>query len=238
MKKGSILLAALVALMALGFTSMNAAYAEGTVEGAVIDQEGEAVAGAHVMIVAAVRERGEHPFHARTESGEDGSFGFADVPAGEYFVVAGMRDAGRDRERIEVQDNQVTNVELQLQVREREEIETGSVSGVVIDADGEPVEGARVVIPLRANRHMRRHIRLNTQTDANGVFAFENVPVGNHRIVAFARRVGGAREMIEVAADQNTEVELQLMGRQDRGGDDDDNGGRRGRGGRGGGGGR
>ena len=236
MKKGLTLITALAVLMTLGFTSMDVAYAQGSIAGVVIDQEGAQVAGAHVVISSAVRERGVRPYHDRAETGEDGTFNFIDVPAGSYLINAGFMDVGRVREQIEVQDGQELNIQLQLLVCEQEEIETGSVSGVVIDADGNPVEGARVGIQRRAilGRHVR-NIRLHTETDANGMFSIEGVPIGNHRIVAGAPRLGNAEAQIDVEVDQNTEVELQLAGRGNN--DDNGRGGDRGgnRGGRGGG---
>ncbi len=231
MKKG-LLMTALLALVAFGFTGMNAVQAEGAVAGAVIDQDGEPVEGAHVVLVAAVRERGERPFHARGESAENGGFLFEEVPAGEYFISAGAREAGHVRAEIEVADDEVTEVELQLEVfgwgdndDEEEEVEFGSVSGVVIDADGEPVARAFVnIMPnfreMRGFRGMRRggFRPLFVMTDREGAFAFDEVPAGNHNIMANAMRAGMARDEVVVEADQNTEVELQLEGRGDGGG--------------------
>ena len=225
MKKG-LLMTALLALVAFGFTGMNAVQAEGAVAGAVIDQDGEPVEGAHVVLVAAVRERGERPFHARGESAENGGFLFEEVPAGEYFISAGAREAGHVRAEIEVADDEVTEVELQLEVfgwgdndDEEEEVEFGSVSGVVIDADGEPVARAFVnIMPnfreMRGFRGMRRggFRPLFVMTDREGAFAFDEVPAGNHNIMANAMRAGMARDEVVVEADQNTEVELHLQG--------------------------
>jgi hypothetical protein len=223
MRKG-ILMAALVALVAFGFTGMNTVQAEGVVAGAVIDQDGAPVEGAHVVLVAAVRERGERPFHARGESAENGGFMFEEVPAGEYFISAGMRDAGHVRAEIEVSDDQVTEIQLQLEAfedREDEEVEFGSVSGVVLDAEGEPVARAMVAImpnfrEMRGVRGMRGHRgRLFVMTDREGAFAFDEVPAGNHNIIATAMRVGMVRGEVAVEADQNTEIELQF---EERGG--------------------
>jgi hypothetical protein len=45
------------------------------------------------------------------------------------------------------------------------------------------------------------------------MFAFENVPEGNYRAMAWARGVGRARADVEVVAGEETEVELTLQGR-------------------------
>ncbi len=220
MKKGTLLIAALLALVALGFTGMNAVQAQGTVQGTVIDLDGAGVADAHVMIVSAVRERGVRPHHDRVETGEDGAFTFAEVPAGVYHIVAGLFDVGNARAEVEVADGEVTAVELQLEVCDREdpgEIETGSISGVVLDADGEPVVRARVAVMLRLRgfegRGGMNFRNLHTVTDQNGEFVLETVPVGNHNIVANAMRLGMAREAVAVEVDQNTEIELTIEAR-------------------------
>lgn len=223
MKKGILIV--LMALVALGFTGMNGAFANGSVEGAVINQDGEPVAGAHVMIVSAERERGVRPFHERTESGENGGFEFADVPAGNYNIVAGMRDVGGAREEIEVVDGNATQVELQLAIREGhgedEERETGSISGVVLDVDGEAVPRAQIAVMPRFRGGRFGHgggfdmRNLRATSDENGEFSLEEVPVGNHFIMAMGFRLGMVRAEVEVRADENTEVELQF---EERGG--------------------
>ncbi len=248
MKKGMFIVAALVALLAFGFGSQDA-FAQGSVAGTVIDADGEAVAGAHVSIVGMRGGRGDRPHVDRTETDDDGAFGFDEVPEGDYVITAGAREMGMDRERIEVADGEETEVELQLQGHggggggDDEDMEFGSVSGTVIDADGEPVAEAHVVIVIRQQgdndrrgRWHRRHVRhVRGETDENGEFTFDEVPVGNGLIMAGKREVGRARERIEVEVDEETEVELQLQGREDRGGDGDGDGDdrrrRRGRGG-------
>ena len=228
MKKGTILITALIAIFAFGFSGINVAHAEGIVAGVVLDADGEAVAGAHVTLHGMIHERGVRPYREMMETNDEGLFGFEEVPAGRYLVQAGAPDLGRDSETIEVNDNEQTNVELRLQGhREREEVETGSVVGTVIDADGNAVEGAQVVIMQMARGRQGRNIRnLRTLTDANGAFSFDAVPVGNISVAAAARDLGRDVEQIEVVADQETEVELQLQGREDRGGGDNGRGNR------------
>ncbi len=214
MKKGFFLLALAAALVALGFGSQEA-LAEGAVTGVVIDADGEPVAGAHVMLMAAERQRGERHFRVRGETNENGVFGFRQVPEGRYMIVAMAREVGAAREMIGVRDDEVTRVQLQLQGREREEPGRGTVGGTVIDPDGEPVVGAWVAL-VPVQRNQRRGFRARghrIQTDRSGVFVFENVPEGEYVVMAWARGIGRARDRVEVIADQAVRVQLQLRGR-------------------------
>jgi len=218
MKKTLFLLTVIAAFVALGFTAQNA-YAQGAVTGVVVNADGDAVEGAVVTIQSAVRVRGERPFRARFVTEENGVFGWRQVPEGRYRITAAARQLGGVREMIGVRDGQVTRVELQLQgrgERERPEIEFGSVVGQVVNADGEPVEGAIVTVAVRVQVEGRRGVRrvgLRTRTNERGVFEFERVPAGNAVIRAVARRVGRAAERIEVVADEVTRVRLELQGR-------------------------
>lgn len=252
MKKGMFLIAALVALLAFGFGSQQA-IAQGSVAGSVVDADGAGVAGAHVELMGMGGGHGQRPFRANAETDENGAFAFGEVPAGQYVASAGAREMGMAHARLEVADGQETEVVLELQGHggggggEGEDPQFGSVSGTVVDADGNAVAEARITIVIRheddnGGRHRRHHVRhVRGVSDENGEFSFEEVPAGAGLITAGKREVGIARARIEVVVDENTEVELQLQGREDRGGDGeggggdgDDRRGRRGRWGHGG----
>jgi hypothetical protein len=212
MKKSLILLTALVALMALGFAVPNT-HAEGAVSGTVIDADGNAVAGARVAIKGEMVRGQRRPYMARTETNDEGGFGFRQVPAGNYVVTAITRELGGDREAIEVRDDEITEVELQLPGG-GDDNGVGVVGGLVIDQDENLVESAWVMlIPARMmNERRGRHVRvLSTTTDADGVFRFEDVPAGNYVVMAMARGVGIDREAVEVVADGAVRVILQLQ---------------------------
>ncbi|MDP8228448.1 MAG: carboxypeptidase-like regulatory domain-containing protein [Candidatus Electryoneaceae bacterium] len=234
MKKGTILLTILLAIIAFGFSGMNVANAQGAVSVTVLDAEGDPVAGAFVTIVGMDHERRERPYMQRGETGDNGVIGWRQVPQGRYTVTAMARELGGAREVIGVRDEQVVRLELTLQGRggrggggDEEERETGSIIGIVTDADGEAVPGAYIFLmraPDRENRGRRaRHVR--TRADREGMFNFEDVPVGDYLIGAVARGIGADREAIEVVADQATRIRLQLQGR-DNDDDDDDRGDR------------
>jgi hypothetical protein len=60
MKKNWLWVALLVAVAALGFTSHNA-LAQGAVTGAVIDADGNAVAGAQITLMGMMNDRHQRP---------------------------------------------------------------------------------------------------------------------------------------------------------------------------------
>jgi len=250
LKKTWMLLFAISALVAFGFTGQQA-IAQGAVGGVVLNADGERVEGAVVMIHSAERVRGQRPFHARMVTGEDGAFGWRQVPAGRYILQAGAREVGMAREMVGVRNDQVVRVRLVLQGRrgdDREERQFGSVAGRVVNADGEPIANAVVTIAVpREGRRGLRHRGIRARTNERGIFEFERVPAGNAAIMAVARGYRRAAQRIEVIADEAIRVQLELeaFDREGRGGgrgggddeDDDDEDDRGGRGGRGGGGG-
>ena len=94
--------------------------------------------------------------------------------------------------------------------------EVGSVSGTVSTEDRNPVAGAAVAIWDDERNHQE------TRTDEDGEFAFERVAAGAWNIRAEMERMEPAQDEIEVAANENTEVDLVLGG----GGRGDDGGAR------------
>lgn len=93
--------------------------------------------------------------------------------------------------------------------------EAGSVSGRVVDADGEPVRGARVgvgVVPafLPAGAEPGALV----QSDADGQFLLADVPVGRVSVSAYSASLGrGSVAGVQVRAGEATEdVEIELLG--------------------------
>jgi hypothetical protein len=222
MKKAVVLLTILAAFLAVGFTSSPVQ--AGSIVGVVVDADDAGVAGAVVMVQGIQHRRGQRPFMARAESGEDGSFAFADVPDGRYVVTAMVRELGGARAEAAVVDGGEAAVRLVLQGRRGggnggggEERPMGSLSGTVVDADGNAVGGAQVMLmPARLVNHrgQGRVGRIVAETDENGAFAVEELPAGQWVATARMRGVGAGRSRVEVVAEQNAEVEITLVGRR------------------------
>lgn len=221
MKKGTIILAILLAIIAFGFSGMNVVHAQGAVVVTVLDADGGPVAGAIVTIQGLDRERGVRPYMQRGETDDNGVIGWRQVPVGRYAVGAVARELGGAREMIGVRNEQVVRVDLTLQGRGGrgggdEERGVGSIIGIVTDPDGEAVAGAEVMLMRVINRGERgRQVRnIRIRTDREGLFSFENIPAGDYVIAARARGVGAVRQAIEVVANEATRVRLQLQGRE------------------------
>ncbi|HVF60307.1 MAG TPA: TonB-dependent receptor [Thermoanaerobaculia bacterium] len=83
--------------------------------------------------------------------------------------------------------------------------ETGSVSGVVRDADGAPLPGVTVGVRgdlLPAGR--------TTATDDEGAFSFQRLLPGEYQVTAELSGLGTAGRAVVVALDKDTQVELTL----------------------------
>ncbi len=191
MQKKSILLL-LVVLIALPALAQE----YGSVSGIVSTEGGEPVGGADVVMFDVER----NVIDTRTD--RDGTFAFERVPVGAWHVTASRDRIGMAEDDLEVAVNQNTEIDLVLHGGE-DDRGFGSVNGTVSTEEGDRVGGAEVVLFDSLNV-------LQTQTDDEGAFAFERVPVGAYIISATQDSVerGIAIERIEVAEGENIEVNL------------------------------
>jgi hypothetical protein len=83
---------------------------------------------------------------------------------------------------------------------------TGRVAGRVVDSAGAPVAGATVELtPAGEGATM-----LSTTTDADGRWAFENVPIGGARVVIRQEGADPVERTIEVAGNADVDVPVAL----------------------------
>ena len=197
----------------------------GSVSGSVSTEDGEPVAGAQVMLMGQRGGNGMPEMH-RTNSDDEGNFAFADVAVGNYNISA-MAMLGMAQAEIQVAAGEETVVDLVLGQRggggdDDDDRPVGSVSGTVFTEDGAAVEGAQIILMGEMNDNRRPDV-YRGETNADGEFNFDPVVVGNYHITANLGREGMAQDDIEVAADENTVVDLILgQGNGGGGGDDDD----------------
>ena len=121
---GRIVLGFAVAF-ALSLASHANAADTGKVTGKVLDKDGKGVAGAQVALrtppeknaPAAAQEegkkKGQKPV-AKTTTESDGTFTLADVPAGDYLLVANVKGQGMAREKVTVKAGETVDVKLTL----------------------------------------------------------------------------------------------------------------------------
>lgn len=215
----------------------------GGVTGTVSDPDGEPIAAAEVIIMHGMGGGMENPrgncgrFITRTN--DDGAFAFDEIPAGEWTLVVGKRGYLPFEEEIEVVEEEVLEIDVVLELFNEEDVEFGSVSGSVNDAEGEPIELAHVMLipeagdendPGHRGEHNGRHgwgRPLVAFTDEEGLFSFDEVPVGDYIARAAKRGYIHADEEISVNVDEDTEVNFELEeGENDGGGPGGHRGGR------------
>jgi len=92
-------------------------------------------------------------------------------------------------------------------------IAQGWVVGQVIDAEGNPVADAQVMLQQMIRERGVRPFRAEAVTGENGAFGFRGVPAGDYMIHAGTRELGGARAQIAVVDGEGTRIRLQLAGR-------------------------
>jgi len=221
MKKVFAVLLALSVIFAFG---ANQASAAGSIKGSVLAAADDSpVAGAIVVIQGMDMMRGQRPFQQRLQTADDGSFAADEVPVGKYMITAMARELGGKMVRAEVKDGEETDVVIKLGQADRPEIEFGSLIGTVVDADGNAVEGARIMLTTMAHGRNAHHCRaLVAKTNAHGAFSLDKVPAGNWVIMAVAGKAGAARDKVEIVANEQTEINLTLQPVHGRGDHNDD----------------
>ncbi len=182
----------------------------GTVSGRVTTENGEPAANANVIMFDNERNM------FQTQTNRIGAFGFDRIPPGNYHIIATLDRLRPAEADIEVFANEETVIDLVLGGGGGGgDREFGSVSGMVTTADGEPAANTHVVLMGR------RGEMFQTQTNENGAFAFERVPVGNYHITAMLDRMQMVEADIEVIANEETVIDLILgEGGGDGGGGD------------------
>jgi large repetitive protein len=161
----------------------------GTIKGIIIDSEKNPVAEATVRIYGK---------DMTTYSNNEGEFTFENVPVGIYKILAEKAGIGSGMAEVEVKDGQISEVTIILS---KTETGYGSLKGVVLNAEENPVPEARVNIKGKD---------LKTYTDNEGKFTFENVPVGNYIVLAEKTGVGSGQAEVQIKDGQISEVRIIL----------------------------
>lgn len=158
----------------------------GTVEGRVANAlTGEPIGGASVHLFPFVRRGGASAQAQTAASQPDGIFHFDSVPQGAYFLIAGadgyVTTGGRGQNGRLVVDSgqQITGVVVQLSP-------LGSISGKVLDENGQPVPGASVAAYTTYVMRGKLQLRRGRSTTAGkaGEYILKKLSPGNYYLSA------------------------------------------------------
>lgn len=139
----------------------------GAITGRVTDANGDAVAGAMVVLFG---ETYEVKF-----TNSDGMYSFSELPVGSYRVCVEPPDGAPllpNARNIYLGPGQMQVVELAL-------APSGVVTGTVLDAMGNPVHGAKLTL-----RGLEPEFFQETSSEADGGFRFVGVPRGVYELIA------------------------------------------------------
>ncbi len=188
-----------------------AAFAQtGSISGTVFYHDGQTgAAGAQIAIRSYMH--GGDSFTA--ESDAEGHFEFNEIPWGGYMASASLEGYFDGQGFVFVIANETVPLVLVLGPSVEE---AGSVAGTVTTEDGEPAANATVMLDQLIWHHPGFHATLNA--DEQGAFSFDTVPAGSYSVTAMLFGEGFASALIEVAANQTTNVTLVLENRGNHGG--------------------
>lgn len=137
--------------------------------GAVVDDEGEPVAGAHLEVHALSESR--IVAWERAESDRAGLFTFEDVPVGQVAVLAQAEGLSREVRQVTVEPAGLIDLELALEPE-------AVVAGRVVLEDASPVAGAEVCARPRRESEVPELEAICDVSDERGRFRLGHLVVG------------------------------------------------------------
>jgi protocatechuate 3,4-dioxygenase beta subunit len=143
----------------------------------------------------------------------EGGFVLRDVPEGRARLTVSHPDYAEAEQTVAIESTGRSDRPFELEPVDLEE--PGEITGIVLDAAGDPVSGARVTLGSVASYLPVGTLPRGTAvTDSEGRFTLSGVRPGVHRVEAIAAVVGrGSVSGVRVEARRATEdVELTLKG--------------------------
>jgi len=173
----------------------------GVVKGKVLDDAGEAIPNANVVVYPFERMEGVRAKNTRTD--KNGDFRIDDLFPALYRINATHPDFLRQKpEVVRVTSAAETEINIVL-------ARGGTVAGVVVNTDDEPIKGANIYIMQPSGMlHLGRSIK----TDEEGKFVIRGLPPGtvNLKVTAKDYRTKIIRDITVVAGETNENVRIVL----------------------------
>jgi hypothetical protein len=147
----------------------------GTIEGFALDHNGAALSSGRVTFV---NEDWDAPVIINANVQPDGRYEIDGAPAGHFTLrLSVLNLVGTGTASGDLQANQTLDLPARL-------ADAGRLTGRVKSESGaSPIVGASIVVTLR--RADNSTIRFYTHTDAQGAWAFDNIPLGTVSVVAY-----------------------------------------------------
>ncbi|MCM3340777.1 carboxypeptidase-like regulatory domain-containing protein [Paenibacillus sp. MER TA 81-3] len=117
----------------------------------------------------------------------EGQYLFADLPIGQYYIVATKSDfLPNQSDQIHLAAQEYASVNIHLNVDEN--VNTGTVSGMIKDkVSGAPIADA--IVALYELTGSIETLTLITRTNAAGLYMFGNLPQGQYKVKATVHAV-------------------------------------------------
>lgn len=178
--------------------------------GRVVDPEGAPVASATVTLVELTASESELvPLPRQFESDTEGRFTF-NAPD-QALLEARHPDFSPGRARLDASAQIAHSLEIQLGPADDEQRQ-GSIAGVVVDAEGEPLAEALVLAHIESDNRAadapEQDRRARVMSDEEGRFFIEELDEGRYRVMASAE--GSAPAIARDVALGTTDLRLEL----------------------------
>jgi protocatechuate 3,4-dioxygenase beta subunit len=173
-------------------------------QGVLVEGEVTAVRGRHAVENARVTLLADGTRRV-TQTDAEGRYRIADVAPGPARLEVSHPDYATVRTKVEIAAT--TRADRAFELDTVDLAEPGSIEGEVVDADGNPVGGARVSLGAAEAYLPAGTLPPGvTQTKDDGSFTLEGVPEGRHRLEALSSVSGrGSARDVEVTAGRVTD---------------------------------
>lgn len=164
----------------------------GTIRGTVTDPTGAVIPGVTVTVTHV-----ETGVSRTVQTNATGEYTIANLPPGDYLVEAthtGFKRAEKETRLAAGGAEQVLNFALEIPQQPRTvTLDRGTLRGVLRDAAGKPIAGARVMAVNQATGNQQV-----ATTKQDGSYSIKKIPVGKYRITARAEGFKLVRKNIEL----------------------------------------